>query len=69
MKHEQGVITRSDLFQQKIIIKKESRLIEAALLIMVPARRWISRLVKNKVVVFPAAPSAGAERQVANELC
>lgn len=41
---------------------------ESALVIMVPARRWISGLVKNKLGVFPAAPSVGAERQVANEL-
>lgn len=43
-------------------------MIESALVITVPARRWISGLVKNKLGVFPAGPS-GAERQVASELC
>lgn len=44
-------------------------MIKAASVIMAAARCWISGLVKNKLAVFPAAPSAGAGRQVANELC
>lgn len=44
-------------------------MIEYALVTMVPAWRWISELVKNNLGVFPAAPSVGAERQVANGLC